>query len=311
MATLATTWHALPRWVHLLLLAKASDGTLPSHLATVVRVAVYGTTPRRHPHASIAPARPLAVLPPYHSTVYNACAQPQSHIVLLHGWGMSSKDWATTAKKLAHHHAVLTLDFYGHGASPYLPQNDMHDPNVLVHQVRDAIERAGWATAQVTIAGISMGSAIALRYSQRHPDSVRRLILLCGAGMAVSRWYALTETMSRWNNAMLLRIHELNATSPFWHMVFHRVSVLRAMISHSYLTRLTPEYGVNQATLQAETLAKVHACIWPMVDVLHPLQLELFDEAPQHVQIVPGVDHALFCLLINDLALHAKPELWL
>ncbi|OQS00853.1 hypothetical protein ACHHYP_02234 [Achlya hypogyna] len=308
---LEVAWHGLPRWLHLILLAKAASGALPPALARVVFSAIYGTLPPVHlPRPSLAPARPLLVLPPYHSTVYRPSGQPRSRIVLLHGWGMSSKDWALTARKLQkeHGHAVLTLDFFGHGFSPYLPHNDQHDPHVLVHQVHDAVRRAGWEAAPVTIAGISMGSAIALRYAQRYPDTVHRLILMCGAGMTVTRWYAWTDRLRACNNALLRKLQELNK-QPTWHALFHYVPPLRAMISHSYLTRLTPEYGVDQQTLP-QTLQKVHACIWPMVDPLHPLQLELFDETPEHVAIVPGVDHALFCLLIDFLQLHSKAHLW-
>ncbi|OQR80952.1 hypothetical protein THRCLA_11904, partial [Thraustotheca clavata] len=179
-------WHALPRWLHLLLLSKALHKKLPRALAQWVFYAVYHTVPLHHP--AIAPARPIAVLPPYFSTVYQG-REPQHHVVLLHGWWMSSQDWKQNAKMLRkkYGHAVLTLDFYGHGASPYLPYIDQHDPNVLVHQVRDAVQRAGWSHEKITIAGISMGSAIALRYAQWFPEHVDRLILMCGAGMTVQR----------------------------------------------------------------------------------------------------------------------------
>ncbi|GGZ07781.1 alpha/beta hydrolase [Streptomyces nitrosporeus] len=93
-------------------------------------------------------------------------------LVLAHGRGGDSRDWAGVAARLGAHHRVYALDLRGHGLSDWpgrysfeLFRDDLHG----------FLEARGLAGA--TLIGHSAGGTAALLLAQRHPGLVGRLVL--------------------------------------------------------------------------------------------------------------------------------------
>jgi pimeloyl-ACP methyl ester carboxylesterase len=98
-------------------------------------------------------------------------------VVFLHGAGMDHSVWASPARYFAHHgHGVLAPDLPGHGRSAGPPLDRVPGLADWLLALLDAarIERA-------MLVGHSMGAAIALEFTARHPERVRMLALLGAA----------------------------------------------------------------------------------------------------------------------------------
>lgn len=91
-----------------------------------------------------------------------------SPVVLLHGFTQSGSAWAAIADELTQSHQVVTIDAPGHGRSSDV-EADLADGADLM--VASAPAPASWV-------GYSMGGRFALHVALRHPDAVRRLVLV-------------------------------------------------------------------------------------------------------------------------------------
>ena len=95
-------------------------------------------------------------------------------LILIHGLGMSLRDWDGCTPDLAKHHRVLRVDVRGFGESdkppgPYSPQLFARDLAGLVRACQ---------VTRAHIAGISMGGVIAQRFALDFPELVRSLTLI-------------------------------------------------------------------------------------------------------------------------------------
>ncbi|KAF0684687.1 Aste57867_23342 [Aphanomyces stellatus] len=326
-------WCILPPWIRACFLLRAAghDPTFPALARRYVLLA-HHCHDRIQTHLSI-PSYSLRLpsRPRYFSCVLEAPASPppRRRVVLLHGWLMTHKDWKQTAWKLhrEHGYSVLLVDFIGHGHSPLLDTIDDHGPGILVHQVRDALVRAKWTDAKITIAAPSLGSAIALRYAQLFPAHVYamfsvcilrdylcrdKIVMLCGAGMPATRWYAITPTMRRTGGAFF---HLLDLVAdrylPSLPHVLENVPWIKAPLSLVWMMRFTPEHQVESGAALHKVLDRcVSTVIWSHLDVLHPLELEHFRDKPPQVIMLPYTDHVILCSLIDFLQLHRDRRLW-
>ncbi|RHY57260.1 hypothetical protein DYB34_008197 [Aphanomyces astaci] len=313
-------WCVLPPWIRTALLHRAKND--PS-LSSLARHAVFLA---HHAHLTVhrrlsTPSRhAVPSQPKYFSLLLEESPQehtpshPPRRIVLLHGWHMSHKDWKQTAGKLhrVHGFSVLLVDFIGHGHSPYLSSYDEHVPALLVHQVRDAVVRANWhsdPSVKVTFAGISMGGAVSLRYAQLYPSNVDKIILLSAAGMPVTRFYAITPYTGPLTLALVRRMNALCRRHPTIAYWINAIPVLHKAFSHIHLVQHAPTHQVHPRHLDRLLSRFVSAAVWAHVDMLHPLQLELFPTSLR-VRIVPWVNHALFCKVIDFLQLDQDIDLW-
>jgi 3-oxoadipate enol-lactonase len=83
--------------------------------------------------------------------------------------------WHAQVPALAERYRVITYDARGHGKSPVPP-----GPYTLDNLVDDAVallDEVGAARAHLV--GLSLGGMTFLRLAARHPDRVRRLVVLC------------------------------------------------------------------------------------------------------------------------------------
>jgi pimeloyl-ACP methyl ester carboxylesterase len=92
-------------------------------------------------------------------------------VVLLHGWGgTAAGNWATAMPELARHFRVIAPDLRGHDVS----------------SVDDVVGLADALGVEHFIAvGYSLGSAVASRLAERHPDRVLGMVLCAAAGVSV------------------------------------------------------------------------------------------------------------------------------
>jgi pimeloyl-ACP methyl ester carboxylesterase len=95
-------------------------------------------------------------------------------LLLLHG-GLGSIDmWGAVLPTLAEHREVVAVDLQGHGRTTLgdrtFDLDDMGDDMAAI------LDRLGFE--QVDVMGYSLGAGVSFRLAVRHPDRVRRLVLV-------------------------------------------------------------------------------------------------------------------------------------
>ncbi len=98
-------------------------------------------------------------------------------LVLLHGWAMHGGLFAPIVADLAHRHRVHVVDLPGHGFSPPVDPYTL-DTLADTLDAHFAASEAGDA-APVGVLGWSFGGTVAMRWAQRHPERIARLVLVC------------------------------------------------------------------------------------------------------------------------------------
>lgn len=124
--------------------------------------------------------------------LYRAGARGAEPVVLVHGLGPNgARDWASVVPALAGRYDVWALDLPGFGRSD--KGNELYSPDNYARLIEQAVApRAG---KPFTLVGHSMGAAVALGYAARHPERVRRLVLVDMAGVLQGPVYA--ESLAR------------------------------------------------------------------------------------------------------------------
>lgn len=95
-------------------------------------------------------------------------------LLLIHGWGASSRYWLGAYAALAGAHDVIALDLPGCGASP--PPRGPATLALAAAAVRAAIEALG--LGRVAVGGHSLGASVALLLADSSPERVERLALV-------------------------------------------------------------------------------------------------------------------------------------
>ncbi|HZW26469.1 MAG TPA: pimeloyl-ACP methyl ester esterase BioH [Gallionella sp.] len=101
-------------------------------------------------------------------------------LLLIHGWGMHGGMWADVVARLARDFRVLSVDLPGHGHSGMRNA----EGGSLDEIVDELSERFG---EPLNLCGWSLGGQVALRWAQRHPQQVRRLVLVTSTPCFVRR----------------------------------------------------------------------------------------------------------------------------
>lgn len=112
-------------------------------------------------------------------------------LVLLGGSSQDRLSWLRYERWLLPHTTVLTLELPGYGDASPLPVE--YGMDFLADTVRHATEAL--SLGRVNVFGACFGAAIALRFAQRHPDHIARL-MLGGTAVEISPEYAVAA--KRW-----------------------------------------------------------------------------------------------------------------
>jgi pimeloyl-ACP methyl ester carboxylesterase len=106
---------------------------------------------------------------------HNVCGEGFP-LLLVHGFTGSSLDWTDVVEPLARGRQVVTLDHRGHGESANTGDAATYTFDQLVADMSRLVDQLG--LERLDLLGHSMGGVVAMRYTLRHPERVRSLILM-------------------------------------------------------------------------------------------------------------------------------------
>lgn len=109
-------------------------------------------------------------------------------VVLLHGGGANSAVWREAAVDLATDHRVIMVDLLGEPGLSEAVRPDLGSP-ASADWLGQVLDQLGIDTA--SLAGMSFGGWTATDFATRHPGRVRRLALLCPAGIGRQATWSL------------------------------------------------------------------------------------------------------------------------
>ncbi len=95
-------------------------------------------------------------------------------LVLLHGGGQNAHTWDTVA--LALDRPLVAIDLPGHGHSDWPGDARALDPSAMADDVAAVVDAL--VPDDVAVVGMSLGGVTAIALAARHPDAVRRLVLV-------------------------------------------------------------------------------------------------------------------------------------
>jgi pimeloyl-ACP methyl ester carboxylesterase len=96
-------------------------------------------------------------------------------LLLLHGFGNSSRVWDDCAPALAPHYRVIALDQRGHGDSERDPEQ-RYDPASMARDVEAVL--AALEASRVVLVGHSMGGRVSMEFAGLHPEMLAGLVLV-------------------------------------------------------------------------------------------------------------------------------------
>ncbi|MGA6168785.1 alpha/beta fold hydrolase [Streptomyces sp. NPDC012600] len=100
-------------------------------------------------------------------------------LLLLHGAGRSSADWAAVVPHLTQGHRVLAVDLPGHGRSAPAAAWDLA---TVCADLDDTLAAEGGREAEVSLVGHSLGGMVASVYAGTRPERVASVVNLDGFG---------------------------------------------------------------------------------------------------------------------------------
>ncbi|MGV9168557.1 MAG: alpha/beta fold hydrolase [Promethearchaeia archaeon] len=93
-------------------------------------------------------------------------------IIFVHGAGGSATTWMMQLRGLSNQFHVIALELNGHGNTPDREPDDVRES--YLDDVREVVQEA----ENPTLAGHSMGGALAQLYALQHPEEISGLILI-------------------------------------------------------------------------------------------------------------------------------------
>lgn len=102
-------------------------------------------------------------------------------VVLLHGVGGHAETWVRNVVPLSKRFHVFAIDMLGHGLTSKPTEVDYNIPAYAEH-LGWFLDAAG--IEQAHLVGESLGGWVAAWYALHHPTRVRKLALVCSAGLA-------------------------------------------------------------------------------------------------------------------------------
>jgi esterase len=94
-------------------------------------------------------------------------------VIILHGLYGSSDNWYSIGRELSSSHTVYLIDQRNHGHSPHHPD---HNYDVLSDDLYGFTQKHGLASANII--GHSMGGKTALAFGLKHPEKVKKMVIV-------------------------------------------------------------------------------------------------------------------------------------
>lgn len=113
-------------------------------------------------------------------TEYNTFGQKnKNNILILHGWGQSSKNWEYVGQVLSKNYNIFLLDLPGFGGSsiPEAPFNTEDYSNFVNQFIKKIIK------GKVILIGHSFGGKIAIKLTSKNPAYIEKLFLISPSGI--------------------------------------------------------------------------------------------------------------------------------
>lgn len=214
-------------------------------------------------------------------------------LLLVHGIGSSSEDWALVARELTRAHRVYAPDLLGWGGSDKPRDGDysIAAETELIRGFMDAIrlERAD-------VAGVSMGGWIALRLAALHPERVQRLVLIDSAGLdfptSLDERAFAPATMDQARHLLWLQSDELPKLPDFVVRDFLRRARAESWVLRASMRTMLTRRDAMDGKLQRVTMPVL--LVWGTADRLVPpsVAARFHRELPQsRVVMIPGCGH--------------------
>jgi pimeloyl-ACP methyl ester carboxylesterase len=99
-------------------------------------------------------------------------------LVMLHGAGDQAGTWHKVAPELKSRFQLLMPDFAGHGESA--PRQGVLSLGTLLTALEEVLNAIPGRNTPILLAGNSLGAWMAMLYARKHPDRVKRVILIDG-----------------------------------------------------------------------------------------------------------------------------------
>lgn len=94
-------------------------------------------------------------------------------MIILHGLFGSLDNWKTHGKKLADYFEVYLVDQRNHGHSGW---SDEFNYDILAEDLKEFVDQHG--LENIILIGHSMGGKTVMRYAQKYPDSIDKMIVV-------------------------------------------------------------------------------------------------------------------------------------
>lgn len=124
-------------------------------------------------------------------------------VVLVHGWGTTSRIWDPVVAELSREARVVSFDLRGHGKSEVL--NVRHDVETFASDIQIVINEL--ALSEVTLCGWDLGAQASLLYAARGGAGLRGLILVS----TMPFYLDISPKKTNWNKEFLTELAELAA----------------------------------------------------------------------------------------------------
>ena len=103
-------------------------------------------------------------------------------LLLIHGSNASLHTWEPWVRTLSEHYRLISFDLPGHGLTGATPEDD-YSVDAMANFTREIADL--FQLDKVSLAGNSMGGAVALKFALDNPKRVAALIPVSSGGMAV------------------------------------------------------------------------------------------------------------------------------
>jgi len=180
-------------------------------------------------------------------------------VLLLHGYGETGDMWAALAVELARDHTVIVPDLRGLGLSSKPPGG--FDKKTQAEDVAGVM--TAFNVAQADVVAHDIGNMVAFQFAARHPERVRRLVLIDAPVPGVGPWEEILK------NPLL------------WHFRFGGPDMERLVAGREriYLDRFWNEFSASPARF-GETARRHYAELYALPGAMHSgfAQFAAFDQ---------------------------------